>query len=56
VQTNKNILLKEHKNMDNNKQNDKIKNDKKSKNTKGDSQDKSIKSGPLFQNPFKNEQ
>lgn len=40
--------------MDNNKQNDKV-NDNKIKNTKRDSRDKSIKSGPLFQNPFKNE-
>ncbi len=42
--------------MDNNKQNDKVNNNNKTKNTKRDSQDKSIKSGPLFQNPFKNEQ
>lgn len=43
--------------MDNNKQNDKVNYNNKSKNAKRDSsQDKSIKSGPLFQNPFKNEQ
>lgn len=41
--------------MDNNKQNDKVNNNN-TKNPKRDSQDKSIKSGPLFQNPFKNEQ
>nr|WP_315024986.1 hypothetical protein [uncultured Aminipila sp.] len=42
--------------MDNNKQNDKVNNGNKSKNTKRDSQDKSIKSATLIQNPFKNEE